>query len=88
MKKCPLCAEEVQNESVKCKYFNSDITNVSMVKEGQRLLYCSFCHKSHKEVRKLVAGPEAYICNECIELCEFIIHEDKDTTEGAEKSAE
>jgi ATP-dependent Clp protease ATP-binding subunit ClpX len=57
-----------------------------MVKEGQRLLYCSFCHKSQKEVQKLIAGPEAYICDECIDLCQSIVQEDKDTTAVAEKS--
>jgi ATP-dependent protease Clp ATPase subunit len=34
---------------------------------------CSFCHKSHLEVAKLVAGPGVYICNECIDLCQQII---------------
>lgn len=43
-------------------------------KEGK--LYCSFCGKSQKEVRKLIAGPTVYICNECIELCNEIIAEE------------
>lgn len=49
-------------------------------KEGK--LYCSFCGKSQKEVRKLIAGPTVYICNECIELCNEIIAEEdaKDDT--------
>jgi len=40
-----------------------------------RTLYCSFCGKSQHEVRKLIAGPETFICNECVELCGDIIHE-------------
>ncbi len=39
-------------------------------------LYCSFCGKSQHEVRKLIAGPTVYICNECIELCMDIVKED------------
>lgn len=37
--------------------------------------YCSFCAKSQHDVRHLIAGPRAYICNECIELCGQIISE-------------
>ena len=39
-------------------------------------LYCSFCGKSQDEVRKLIAGPTVYICDECIELCNEIIAEE------------
>ncbi|MDI6616313.1 MAG: ClpX C4-type zinc finger protein, partial [Syntrophaceae bacterium] len=42
----------------------------------QGLLFCSFCGKTQNEVRKLVAGPTAYICDECIELCRCIVEED------------
>jgi len=38
-------------------------------------LYCSFCGKSQHELRKLIAGPTVYICNECVELCMGIIVE-------------
>ena len=41
-------------------------------------LACSFCGKSQKEVRKLIAGPTVYICDECIELCNDIIAEEYD----------
>src|SRR4051812_30028470 len=41
-------------------------------------LCCSFCGKSQKEVKKLIAGPTVYICNECIELCNDIIAEERD----------
>jgi len=53
---------------------------------GQGLLYCSFCGKNQNEVRKLVAGPTAYICDECIELCRSIVHEDNDTIAAVEKT--
>lgn len=43
--------------------------------EGDKLLYCSFCGKSQHEVRKLIAGPSVYVCDECVELCNDIIRE-------------
>ena len=43
---------------------------------GERLLYCSFCGKSQHEVRKLIAGPSVFICDECVELCNDIIREE------------
>lgn len=46
------------------------------VGEGDRLLYCSFCGKSQHEVRKLIAGPSVFICDECVELCNDIIWEE------------
>ncbi|HVO29577.1 MAG TPA: ATP-dependent Clp protease ATP-binding subunit ClpX [bacterium] len=49
-------------------------------------LCCSFCGKSQKEVKKLIAGPTVYICNECIELCNDIIAEERDN-EGYYNSA-
>ncbi|WFE68301.1 ATP-dependent Clp protease ATP-binding subunit ClpX [Thiomicrospira sp. R3] len=42
----------------------------------EKMLYCSFCGKSQDEVRKLIAGPSVYICDECIELCNDILHEE------------
>ncbi|MBI5098832.1 MAG: ATP-dependent Clp protease ATP-binding subunit ClpX [Nitrospirae bacterium] len=44
------------------------------------ILKCSFCGKSQKEVRKLIAGPTVYICNECVNLCNDIMAEDLDTS--------
>ncbi|MEI6591530.1 MAG: ClpX C4-type zinc finger protein, partial [Actinomycetes bacterium] len=44
--------------------------------ESSDLLKCSFCGKSQKQVRKLIAGPGVYICDECIELCNEIIEEE------------
>ncbi len=43
---------------------------------GEKLLYCSFCGKSQHEVKKLIAGPSVFICDECIELCNDIIREE------------
>jgi len=43
---------------------------------GDKLLFCSFCGKNQNEVRKLIAGPSVYICNECIDLCNDIIQEE------------
>jgi ATP-dependent Clp protease ATP-binding subunit ClpX len=47
---------------------------------GQGILFCSFCGKNQNEVRKLVAGPAAYICDECIELCRCIVEEECEST--------
>jgi ATP-dependent Clp protease ATP-binding subunit ClpX len=52
-------------------------------KEDEKLLYCSFCGKSQHEVRKLIAGPSVFICDECVELCNDIIREEME-----EKSSE
>ncbi|HQT26308.1 MAG TPA: ClpX C4-type zinc finger protein, partial [Burkholderiales bacterium] len=50
---------------------------------GEKMLYCSFCGKSQQEVRKLIAGPSVFVCDECIELCNDIIREE--TQEQASK---
>ena len=49
--------------------------------EGSELLKCSFCGKSQKQVKKLIAGPGVYICDECIDLCNEIIEEELAETE-------
>src|SRR5271169_685749 len=46
-------------------------------KDSKETLHCSFCGKSPHEVRKLIAGPTVYICDECVELCKDIIQEEK-----------
>ena len=48
--------------------------------ESKNTLYCSFCGKSQHEVRKLIAGPTVFICDECVELCMDIIREEHKTT--------
>ena len=52
-----------------------------------KLLYCSFCGKSQHEVRKLIAGPSVFICDECVELCNDIIREEmqEKTSSGSSK---
>ena len=44
--------------------------------DSDKLLYCSFCGKSQHEVRKLIAGPSVFVCDECVELCNDIIREE------------
>ena len=56
------------------------MTSSSEDNESKNTLYCSFCGKSQHEVRKLIAGPTVFICDECVELCMDIIKEEnKDT---------
>ncbi|UCE87938.1 MAG: ATP-dependent Clp protease ATP-binding subunit ClpX, partial [Deltaproteobacteria bacterium] len=50
-------------------------------------LTCSFCGKSQKEVKKLIAGPTVYICDECIELCNDIIAEEYDRDETSDATS-
>src|SRR6516164_1250194 len=58
---------------------------MSKIKSGaQNTLHCSFCGKSQREVRKLIAGPTVFVCDECVELCMDIIGED--TKSSLEKS--
>ena len=49
---------------------------MARIGDGGDLLKCSFCGKSQKQVRKLIAGPGVYICDECIDLCNEIIEEE------------
>ncbi len=53
--------------------------------EGNDQFFCSFCGKNQKEVKKLIAGPSVYICNECIKLCGEIV-EDEEKEKQAEKN--
>jgi ATP-dependent Clp protease ATP-binding subunit ClpX len=55
---------------------------VARIGDGGDLLKCSFCGKSQKQVKKLIAGPGVYICDECIDLCNEIIEEE--LSEGSE----
>lgn len=57
-----------------------------MPKHDDSRLKCSFCGKSQDQVKKLIAGPEVYICDECVELCNEIL--DEEFFEGKEKDAE
>jgi ATP-dependent Clp protease ATP-binding subunit ClpX len=51
-------------------------------KSGEKLLYCSFCGKSQHEVKKLIAGPSVFICDECIDLCNDIIRDEAVAEQG------
>jgi len=54
---------------------------------GEKTLYCSFCGKSQHEVKKLIAGPSVFVCDECIELCNEIIRDElPQSTEAVGKS--
>ncbi len=50
---------------------------MARIGDGADLLKCSFCGKSQKQVKKLIAGPGVYICDECIELCNEIMEEER-----------
>jgi ATP-dependent Clp protease ATP-binding subunit ClpX len=52
------------------------MSNDKNSKDDDKLLYCSFCGKSQHEVRKLIAGPSVYVCDECVELCNDIIRDE------------
>ncbi len=54
--------------------------------DGGKLLYCSFCGKSQHEVRKLIAGPSVFVCDECVELCNDIIREEMQEKSGSGNS--
>lgn len=51
---------------------------------GDKLMYCSFCGKSQREVRKLIAGPSVFVCDECVALCNDIIQEESNGEEISE----
>ena len=53
-----------------------EVTVLARIGDGADLLKCSFCGKSQKQVKKLIAGPGVYICDECIDLCNEIIEEE------------
>lgn len=54
--------------------------------EDEKLLYCSFCGKSQHEVKKLIAGPSVYVCDECVALCNDIIREELQEETGTERT--
>ncbi len=54
--------------------------------DGGKILYCSFCGKSQHEVRKLIAGPSVFICDECVELCNDIIRDELEEKAASARS--
>ena len=55
---------------------DNDTTN-----DSGKLLFCSFCGKNQNEVRRLIAGPSVYICDECVDLCNDIISEESQASD-------
>jgi hypothetical protein len=69
----------------------SPLVKVQNAQRAPKTLYCSFCGKSQHEVRKLIAGPTVYICDECIELCnDFVddLHDEKELARLLESGAD
>ena len=62
------------------------MTDISTTDE--KLLFCSFCGKNQNEVKKLIAGPSVYICDECVSLCNDIIKEDLESKEAENSETE
>ena len=60
---------------------------MARIGDGGDLLKCSFCGKSQKQVKKLIAGPGVYICDECIDLCNEIIEEELSEPDGSNGTA-
>ncbi|MCA1780321.1 MAG: ATP-dependent Clp protease ATP-binding subunit ClpX [Xanthomonadaceae bacterium] len=60
---------------------------MSETSSDNKVLYCSFCGKSQHEVRKLIAGPSVYICDECVELCNDIIREELEEASLSERKS-
>ena len=56
---------------------------MAQFRRPEELLCCSFCGKSQNDVRKLIAGPGVYVCNECIDICNEIINDDEQTESSA-----
>src|SRR5579859_1093227 len=56
----------------------------TVMPESDKNLHCSFCDKSSQDVKKLIAGPNVYICDECVDLCHTILR--SDSKDGAEFS--
>ena len=67
----PLTSRDSQN-----RRFRSKRRDVARASDGNEQLLCSFCGKSQRQVKKLIAGPGVYICDECIDLCNEIIDEE------------
>jgi ATP-dependent Clp protease ATP-binding subunit ClpX len=63
----------------------TDMTDQTSENNG-KVLYCSFCGKSQHEVRKLIAGPSVFVCDECVDLCNDIIREEIQESDNAESS--
>ena len=67
---------EVRAESAGAEDLLEDSASKSADDDASQLLRCSFCDKDQNEVRKLIAGPSVFICDECVEVCNDIIADD------------
>jgi len=74
-------ANEIEELGILLKKANWEVRVTALQKAAARTvptsLSCSFCGKSQNEVNKLIAGPRAYVCNECIDICNEIIADDQ-----------
>ncbi|MEO7673032.1 MAG: ATP-dependent Clp protease ATP-binding subunit ClpX [Pyrinomonadaceae bacterium] len=59
---------------------------MAQFRRPEELLCCSFCGKSQNDVRKLIAGPGVYVCNECIDICNEIINDDEQTESSSSRT--
>jgi ATP-dependent Clp protease ATP-binding subunit ClpX len=59
---------------------------MSKAGSGDKVLYCSFCGKSQNEVKKLIAGPSVFVCDECVDLCNDIIREESEVLPGEKET--
>ena len=62
------------------------MTDKGGLSDSGKLLFCSFCGKNQNEVRRLIAGPSVYICDECVDLCNDIISEEAQTNDSESSS--
>ncbi len=65
---------------------DSRLKHMAQFRRPEELLCCSFCGKSQNDVRKLIAGPGVYVCNECIDICNEIINDDEQTESSASRA--
>ena len=70
---------ELLDSALRTPHSELRIQNMSQFRRPEELLTCSFCGKSQNDVRKLIAGPGVYVCNECIDICNEIINDDERT---------
>lgn len=66
--------------------FRKKVQDATQLKAHENL-HCSFCSKSRSEVRNLIAGPNVYICDECVDLCDDILEEEITTAETSSGKA-
>lgn len=73
--------------SAQCSRTSRPRSVMANFRRPEELLNCSFCGKSQNDVKKLIAGPGVYVCNECIDICNEIINDDEQQEESTSRSA-